>query len=100
MNWQQTNYGATNGYTTYPDYQSRDNISRSATQNNVPQSPGSSTGVDDEEFVRSTTKQPDPECHVFDGRIYGMKVVQQPNRARMCGFGDKVTFAFRSCECG
>lgn len=99
MSWQHANYGAVNGYATYPDYQnhhqSRDSIGgRVAAQNNVPQSPTSSAGVEDEEFVRNTTKQPDPSCHVFDGRIYGLKVIQQPNRARMCGFGDKVRFAF------
>lgn len=79
-----------NGYSAYSDFPSRDSISRVATQNNVPQSPTSSAGVEDEEFIRNTVKQPDPSCHVFDGRIYGLKVVQQPNRARMCGFGDKV----------
>lgn len=92
MNWQHANYGAPNGYPTYNDYPPpRDSMPRTTGQNNVPQSPGSSsTGNEDEEFIRTTTKQPDPTCHVYDGRIYAMKVIQQPIRARMCGFGDKV----------
>lgn len=105
MNWQQTAYGGGmpnyNGYPDYqshqshPGHQSRESVGgRVATHGNVPQSPTSSAGVEDEDFVRNTTKQPDPSCHVFDGRIYGLKVVQQPNRARMCGFGDKVNSAF------
>jgi hypothetical protein len=31
---------------------------------------------------------------VFEGRIYSLDVVQQPIRARMCGFGDKVGFGW------
>lgn len=30
---------------------------------------------------------------VSNGRIYSLDVVQQPVRARMCGFGDKVCFS-------
>lgn len=92
MQWQNANYGAPNGYASYPEYQPpRDSIPRNSVQNNVPQSPGSSsTGNEDEDHIRISTKQPDPTCHVYDGRIYAMKVIQQPIRARMCGFGDKV----------
>lgn len=28
--------------------------------------------------------------HEFDGKKYALVVVQEPIRARMCGFGDKV----------
>lgn len=95
MQWQNASYGAPNAYPQYPDYPPpRESVARASVQSNVPQSPGSSsTGNEDEEMIRTTTKQPDPACHVYDGRIYGMKVIQQPIRARMCGFGDKVAIA-------
>lgn len=32
----------------------------------------------------------------YEGRIYSLEVVQQPIRARMCGFGDKVRFSAQS----
>ncbi|KKK18688.1 velB [Aspergillus rambellii] len=32
----------------------------------------------------------DPLSTIHDGRIWSLQVVQQPIRARMCGFGDKV----------
>lgn len=31
-----------------------------------------------------------PVSTIHDGRIWSLQVVQQPIRARMCGFGDKV----------
>ncbi|KAL4797388.1 velvet factor-domain-containing protein [Aspergillus venezuelensis] len=37
----------------------------------------------------SPTGQPDPVSTIHDGRIWSLQVVQQPIRARMCGFGDK-----------
>ncbi|KAL3435547.1 velvet factor-domain-containing protein [Aspergillus tetrazonus] len=39
----------------------------------------------------SPAGQPEPESlsTVHDGRIWSLQVVQQPIRARMCGFGDK-----------
>ena len=33
---------------------------------------------------------PDPICKIRDGKIYRLEVVQQPQIARMCGYGDKV----------
>lgn len=33
--------------------------------------------------------EPMPRCVVQDGIRYELLVVQQPKRARMCGFGDK-----------
>lgn len=30
----------------------------------------------------------------YDNKIWSLQVVQQPIRARMCGFGDKVGFVF------
>ncbi|WEW61348.1 hypothetical protein PRK78_006838 [Emydomyces testavorans] len=32
---------------------------------------------------------PPPVTTIYNGRVYGLEVVQQPIRARMCGFGDK-----------
>jgi hypothetical protein len=32
-----------------------------------------------------------PLSTVHEGRIWSLQVVQQPIRARMCGFGDKVS---------
>ncbi|KAL4929211.1 velvet factor family protein [Aspergillus undulatus] len=37
----------------------------------------------------SLTGQPAPYSTTIDGRIWSLQVVQQPIRARMCGFGDK-----------
>lgn len=34
---------------------------------------------------------PRPLITVADGRIWELEVRQQPVRARMCGFGDKVS---------
>lgn len=41
-----------------------------------------------------TTDHLAPLSTVHDGRIWSLQVVQQPIRARMCGFGDKVGFLF------
>ena len=48
-----------------------------------------------------------PVSTIHDGRIWSLHVVQQPIRARMCGFGDKVntympdaTFVADSCPSG
>lgn len=39
----------------------------------------------------ATAPPPPPSKSVeYGGRIYSLEVVQQPIRARMCGFGDKV----------
>ena len=43
-----------------------------------------------EETARRTFTCPDPESRTFDGHYYELKVAQEPVRARMCGFGDKV----------
>jgi hypothetical protein len=32
-----------------------------------------------------------PVSTIHEGRIWSLQVVQQPIRARMCGFGDKVS---------
>lgn len=50
-----------------------------------PGSAGASTMV-------SPGNQAEPVSTIHDGRIWSLQVVQQPIRARMCGFGDKVGF--------
>lgn len=40
-----------------------------------------------------TSDQVGPVELDYDGRHYSLEVVQQPIRARMCGFGDKVSRA-------
>lgn len=40
-----------------------------------------------------------PVSTIHDGRIWSLQVVQQPIRARMCGFGDKVRCERYSCCC-
>ncbi|OJJ62292.1 hypothetical protein ASPSYDRAFT_144092 [Aspergillus sydowii CBS 593.65] len=47
-----------------------------------PSSAGASTLV-------SPGNQAEPVSTIHDGRIWSLQVVQQPIRARMCGFGDK-----------
>lgn len=37
-----------------------------------------------------TTEHLKPVSTIHGGRIWSLHVVQQPIRARMCGFGDKV----------
>jgi hypothetical protein len=37
----------------------------------------------------SNDPTPLPETRIYDGKIWALDVVQQPIRARMCGFGDK-----------
>lgn len=38
-----------------------------------------------------------PVSTIHEGRIWSLQVVQQPIRARMCGFGDKVGFFSAPC---
>lgn len=52
-----------------------------------PGSTGASTMV-------SPGNQAEPVSTIHDGRIWSLQVVQQPIRARMCGFGDKVGFIY------
>lgn len=50
-----------------------------------------------------STEHLQPVSTVHDGRIWSLHVVQQPVRARMCGFGDKVSpipSAVVVCESG
>jgi hypothetical protein len=39
--------------------------------------------------VRGTPREAKPESAVYQNFIWSLRVVQQPKRARMCGFGDK-----------
>lgn len=39
-------------------------------------------------------REPPSLSTTYNGRIYSLEVVQQPVRARMCGFGDKVGAAY------
>lgn len=39
-----------------------------------------------------------PVSTIHEGRIWSLQVVQQPIRARMCGFGDKVCLIVRAAH--
>ncbi|KAK5948161.1 hypothetical protein OHC33_010814 [Knufia fluminis] len=45
--------------------------------------------VEDEEAFRIENPPPPPELHRYNGNIWKLRVVQEPKRARMCGYGDK-----------
>lgn len=45
--------------------------------------------VEDEETFRNENPVPSPEIHAYDGKVWKLQVVQEPSRARMCGYGDK-----------
>lgn len=56
----------------------------------MPPSPSDSsdrTGPEEEYF---NVPGPKPTSHIWGGYIWALEVVQHPQRARMCGFGDKV----------
>ena len=55
------------------------------------QEPVPSSPPDDnyEQTDHSNDPTPPPETRIYDGKIWALDVVQQPIRARMCGFGDK-----------
>lgn len=59
----------------------------------IPQPPPSPSQSDcqEEEEYRSRIFAPPPEMHEFQGKKYGLRILQEPIRARMCGFGDKVS---------
>lgn len=64
-----------------PSMQLTRNIPPSSTHQNPPI--GSSS-------IPQPMQQLPSQSHRMDGRIYSLEVNQQPIRARMCGFGDKV----------
>jgi hypothetical protein len=55
------------------------------------QDPVPSSPTDDhyDSTDHSDDPTPLPETRIYDGKIWALDVVQQPIRARMCGFGDK-----------
>jgi Velvet factor len=57
----------------------------------LPQDPAPSSPLDDsyDQTDHSNDPTPLPETRIYDGKIWALDVVQQPIRARMCGFGDK-----------
>lgn len=58
-----------------------------------PSSPGSeddsASRINDEIRYRETFRPPPPVKHTFEGHIYELVVAQEPQRARMCGYGDR-----------
>lgn len=61
------------------------------TSNIPPPSPTQASQVSEanEEFI-TTLPEPSPVHRVWEGKAWALEVAQQPVRARMCGFGDKV----------
>ena len=66
---------------------SYDNMNTVASiQDAAPSSPQDENG---DQTDHSNDPTPPPETRIYDGKIWALDVVQQPIRARMCGFGDK-----------
>ena len=65
------------------------NIPPMANGNGVPPSPSQQSSITDD---LSLYDAPDVmgTGYTWNGHGYGLQIVQQPVRARMCGFGDKV----------
>jgi hypothetical protein len=59
-----------------------------------PQTPSTEDDKDlEEKDIKELIKNApaiEPICYHYKGRAYVLEVGQQPYRARMCGFGDKV----------
>ncbi|EXJ96447.1 hypothetical protein A1O1_01573 [Capronia coronata CBS 617.96] len=55
--------------------------------NAPPPSPSQSSEANDE--ANFNLQGPPPVSRIWEGRAWALEVVQQPIRARMCGFGDK-----------
>jgi len=67
------------------------------TPNIPPPSPTQASQVSDVvEEVNTNLPDPPPVHRVWEGKVWALEVVQQPIRARMCGFGDKVCNPFFS----
>jgi hypothetical protein len=56
----------------------------------IPPSPREEAGKD-KDADYTNLPGPPPTCNEYQGYIYMLQWVQQPIRARMCGFGDKVS---------
>lgn len=65
------------------------------TSNIPPPSPTQVSQVSDV-MEESNPNLPDPPAvhRIWEGKVWALEVVQQPVRARMCGFGDKVSNIF------
>ena len=67
------------------------NMSTSAGANLPPPSPSQNSEAANDE-ANFNLPGPPPVSRIWEGRAWALEVVQQPVRARMCGFGDKVWF--------
>lgn len=45
--------------------------------------------IEDEDAFKRENPPPSPEDHWSNGKLWELRVVQEPKRARMCGYGDK-----------
>jgi hypothetical protein len=71
---------------SYNNNDNNNNLNNVASlQDQAPSSPQD----DSSEIDHSNDPTPLPETRIYDGKIWALDVVQQPIRARMCGFGDK-----------
>lgn len=55
----------------------------------IPPSPREEAGKE-KDIDYSNLPGPAPTCQKYQGYVYVLEWIQQPIRARMCGFGDKV----------
>lgn len=58
----------------------------------TPPSPTESEGPESEEPFRRSLPDAAVDVRVVEGKRYRLEIVQQPIRARMCGYGDKVCY--------
>lgn len=61
-----------------------------ASSSSIPPSPREEAGRDKDPDY-SNLPGPEPTCNEWMGYVYVLEWVQQPVRARMCGFGDKAS---------
>lgn len=60
----------------------------------TPPSPTESEGPESEEIFRRQLQAPPEDSRKVDGKKYKLEIFQEPIRARMCGYGDKVRCLF------
>lgn len=60
-------------------------------QSIMPPSPSDTSDRNGSEEEYFNLPGPKPTSHMWDRYIWSIEVVQHPQRARMCGFGDKVS---------
>lgn len=59
-----------------------------SSSSNPPPSPSQNSDTSEEKY--KNLEKPKPVSRIHEGKAYLLEVAQQPMRARMCGFGDKV----------